>query len=48
MEMFSMSGTSQKMKFSIKNFFSKCDQTCGKFLMEIFAFCAVRKKQKQA
>ena len=41
----------QKMKFSIKDFFSKYDQICGflriwshllkKFLMESFIFCAV-------
>ena len=40
-----------KMKFSIKDFFSKCDQICRKlriwshllknFLMENFIFCAV-------
>ena len=43
--------TAQKMKFSIKNFFSKCDQIRGKLriwshllrksLMENFIFCAV-------
>ena len=43
--------TAQKMKFSIKGFFSKCDQICSflwiwspllkKFLMENFIFCAV-------
>ena len=43
--------TEQKMKFSIKDFFSKCDQIHGfvriwsnllkKFLMESFIFCAV-------
>ena len=43
--------TGQKMKFSIKDFFSKCDQICRKlricsyllkkFLMENFIFCAV-------
>ena len=43
--------TAQKMKFSIKDFFSKCDQICSflriwshllkKFLMENFIFCAV-------
>ena len=41
----------QKMKFSIKGFFSKCDQICGKLriwshlikksLMGNFIFCAV-------
>ena len=41
----------KKMKFPIKNFFSKCDQICiklriwshflKKFLMENFIFCAV-------
>ena len=41
----------QKMQFPIKDFFSKCDQTCSvlriwshllkKFLMENFIFCAV-------
>ena len=44
--------TAQKMKFSIKDFFSKCDQIrrklrvwshlLKKFLMENFIFCAVR------
>ena len=44
-------GTAQKMKFSIKDFFSKCDQThrnlriwshlLKKSLMENFIFCAV-------
>ena len=43
--------TAQKMKFSIKNFFSKCGQICRKLwiwshllkksLMENFIFCAV-------
>ena len=43
--------TAQKMKFSIKDFFSKCDQICRKLLiwshllkkslMENFIFCAV-------
>ena len=43
--------TAQKMKFSIKDFFSKCDQICSflriwshllkKSLMENFIFCAV-------
>ena len=43
--------TAPKMKFSIKNFFSKCDQICNflwiwspllkKFLMENLIFCAV-------
>ena len=43
--------TAQKMKFSIKDFFSKCDQIRSflqiwshlmkKFLMENFIFCAV-------
>ena len=43
--------TAQKMKFSIKNFFSKCDQIpsflriwshlLNKFLIENFIFCAV-------
>ena len=43
--------TAQKMKFSIKDFFSKCDQTRSllriwshllkKSLMESFIFCAV-------
>ena len=43
--------TAEKMKFSIKNFFSKCDQICSflshflkKSLMENFTFCAVREK----
>ena len=45
------SNTAQKMKFSIKDFFSKCDQIrrklriwshlLKKFLMENFNFCAV-------
>ena len=44
----------QKMKFSIKDFFNKCDQVCRKlriwshlpkkFLMEKFIFCAVLTK----
>ena len=44
-------GTAQKMKFSIKDFFSKCDQIhrklriwshlLKKFSMESFMFCAV-------
>ena len=33
--------TAQKMKFSIKDFFSKCDQVRRKFLIENFIFCAV-------
>ena len=43
--------TAQEMKFSIKDFFSKCDQICSflgiwshllkKSLMENFIFCAV-------
>ena len=43
--------TAQEMKFSIKDFFSNCDQICGKLwirshllkksLMENFIFCAV-------
>ena len=38
--------TTQKMKFSIKDFFSKCDQSGSflmetKFLMENFIFSAV-------
>ena len=43
--------TAQKMKFSIKDFFSKCDQICRKMriwshllrksLLENFIFCAV-------
>ena len=41
--------TAQKMKFSIKDFFSKCDQICRKLgshlleksLMENFIFCVV-------
>ena len=45
-------GTAQKMTFSIKDFFSQCDQICKKLriwshllkesLMESFIFCAVR------
>ena len=36
--------TAQKIKFSMKDFFSKCDQNRSflkKFLMENFIFCAV-------
>ena len=33
--------TAQKMKFSIENFFSKCDQIRRKLTEEIFIFCAV-------
>ena len=29
--------TAQKMKFSIKDFFSKCDQTCRKLDLATFA-----------
>ena len=44
-----ISGTAQKVKFSIKNFFSKCDKIhrksrawlLKKFLMENFIFCGV-------
>ena len=40
--------TAQKMTFSIKDFFSKCDQGCShllkKSLMENFIFCAVNIK----
>ena len=46
--------TAQKIQFSIKDFFSKCDQIrwklriwshlLGKFLMENFIFCAVKTK----
>ena len=46
-----LSDTAQKMEFSIKDFFSKCDQIrrklrtwshfLEKFLMEYFIFCAV-------
>ena len=38
--------TTQKMKFSIKDLFSKCDQICRKLKkswMENFTFCAVSK-----
>ena len=45
-----VNNTAQKMKFSIKDFFSKCDQIrsslriwsdlLNKFLMENFIFCA--------
>ena len=48
-----MLNTEQKMKFSIKDFFSKCDQIrrklriwshlLKKFLMENFVYCAVFK-----
>ena len=47
-----LANTAQKMKFSIKDFFNKCDQIRGflriwshllnKFLMENFDFCAVK------
>ena len=42
-----MSDTTQKTKFSINDFFSKCDQCdlvtlTEKSLMENFSFCAVR------
>ena len=47
-----VSSTAQKMKFSIKDFFSKCDQIRSflqisshllkKSLMENFSFCAVQ------
>ena len=33
--------TTQEMKFSINNFFSKCDHLLNKSLMENFIFCAV-------
>ena len=33
--------TTQKIKFPIKDFFSKCDQIRRKFLMENFIFCIV-------
>ena len=49
--------TEQKMKFSVKHFFSKCDQIrnflriwshlLNKFLMENFFFCVVNKKNMQ-
>ena len=42
--------TAQKMKFSIKDFFSKCDQICRKLLkkplMENFIFCAMYIRMK--
>ena len=48
-----LGSTAQKMKFSIKDFFRKCDQICkklriwshllNKFLMENFIFCAVKR-----
>ena len=50
--------TAQKMKFSIKNFFNKCDQIrrdvriwshlLKKFLMENFSFCAVIHRHESA
>ena len=50
-ELFLKNSTAQKMKFSIKDFFSKCDQVRRKLriwshllkksLMENFIFCAV-------
>ena len=42
-----MNGAAQKMKFSIKDFFSKCNQICSflrmfkENLMENFIFCAM-------
>ena len=49
-----ITNTAQKIKFSIKNFFSKCDQIRRKLriwshllkksLMENFIFCAVKKR----
>ena len=49
-----LQNTAQKMKFSIKDFFSKCDQICRKLqirshllkrsLIENFIFCAVKHK----
>ena len=51
--LFGLPNTAQKMKFSIKNFFSKCDQIRRKLriwshllkksLMKNFAFCAVKR-----
>ena len=51
-QLFKQKDTAQKMKFSIKDFFSKCDQIRRKlrvwshllkiFLMENFIFCEVR------
>ena len=51
-----MTSTAQKMKFSIKGFFSKCDQTrwnlliqshlLKKSLMENFIFCVVQRRVK--
>ena len=50
-----LANTVQKIKFSIKDFFSKCDQICSflrtwshllkKFLVENFIFCAVTVKR---
>ena len=46
------SNTAQKLKFSIKDFFSKCDQirswshALKKLLMENFIFCAALKNSK--
>ena len=50
--------TAQNMKFSIKDFFSKCDQIHSflriwphllkKYLMENLIFCAVSVKQKES
>ena len=50
-----LTGTAQKMKFSIKDFFSKCDQICRKLriwshllkksLMENLIFCPVLSKE---
>ena len=56
-ELIFYSPTAQKMKFSIKDFFSKCDQISKKLriwshllkksLMENFIFCAVTQAIRQ-
>ena len=53
--MYEITFTAQKMMFSIKDFFSKCDQFCRKLwiwshllnksLIENFIFCAVLEKE---
>ena len=40
-----LQSTTQKMKFSIEDFFSKCDHLLKKSLMENFASCAVKDKE---
>ena len=40
-----LQSTTQKMKFSIKDFSSKCDHLLKKSLMENLIFCAVKDKE---